>query len=63
MRKNRSENRPVVFLDETWVNAHDERAHTWVKVDQATGGTKGGIKKPSGKGTRLIILHAGSCKD
>ena len=31
-------------------------------MDQATGGTKGGISKHSGKGTRLIILHAGSCK-
>ena len=62
MTKNRSENRPVVFLDETWVNAHDERERTWAEVDQATGGTKGGVRKPSGKGTRLIILHAGSCK-
>ena len=61
MRKNRSENRPVVFLDETWVNAHDRRECTWVEVDQATGGTKGGVRKPSGKGTCLIILHAGSC--
>ena len=27
---------------------------------KAIGGTKGGIRKPSGKGSRLIILHAGS---
>ena len=60
MRKNRSENHPVVFLDETWVNAHYGRERTW--VDQATGGTKGGVRKPSEKGTLLIILHAGSCK-
>ena len=51
MRKNRSENGPVVFLDETWVNAHDGRECTWVEVDQATGGTKQGVRKPSGKGT------------
>ena len=62
MRKSRSENQPVVFLDETWVNAHDGRERTWIEVDQETGGTKGGVRKPSGKGTRLIILHAGSCK-
>ena len=61
-RKNRSENRPIVFLDETWVNAHNGRERTWVEVDQATGGTKGGVRKPSGKGTCLIILHTGSCK-
>ena len=62
MRKNRSENRPVVFPDETWVNTHDGRERTWVEVDQETGGTKGGVRKPSWKGTPLIILHAGSCK-
>ena len=28
--------------------------------EKVQGGTKGGIRKPSGKGTRLIILHAGS---
>ena len=27
---------------------------------KAIGGTKGGIRKPSGRGSRLIILHAGS---
>ena len=33
----------------------------WVEDDpRAIGGTKGGIRKPSGKGSRLIILHAGS---
>ena len=26
---------------------------------RVSGGTKGGIRKPSGKGSRLIILHAG----
>ena len=33
----------------------------WVEDDpRAVGGTKGGIRKPSGKGSRLIILHAAS---
>ena len=33
----------------------------WVEDDsRAIGGTKGGIRKPSGRGSRLIILHAGS---
>ena len=32
----------------------------WVEDDpRISGGTKGGIRKPSGKGSRLIILHAG----
>ena len=33
----------------------------WVEDDpRAIGGMKGGIRKPSGKGSRLIILHASS---
>jgi len=31
MMKNRQEKRPVVYLDETWVNAHDGKAKTWVR--------------------------------
>ena len=50
LRRNRREVRTVVYLDETWVEG-DPRA---------IGGRKGGIRKPSGKGSRLIVLHAGS---
>ena len=32
----------------------------WVEKDEITGGTIGGIKRPSGKGLCLSILHAGS---
>ena len=48
-----------MYIDETWANAHDGRERTWVEPDSATGGTKGGIRKPCGKGDRLIILQAG----
>ena len=54
---NRREQRPVVYLDETWANPHDGRERTWVEKDERTGGTKGGMHKPSGKGSRLIILR------
>ena len=57
---NRQENRPVVYLDKTWANAHDSKDCAWVERDDATGGTLGGMKKPPGKGARLIILGAGS---
>ena len=61
LRRNRREERPVVYLDETWANARDGVEKMWVEDDpRAVGGTKGGIRKPSGKGSRLIILHAGS---
>ena len=59
MMTNRQENRPVVYLDETWVNAHDSRDCAWVERDDVTGGALGGIKRPPWKGARLIILGAG----
>ena len=60
-RRNRRENGPVIYLDATWSNSHCSHERSWVESDdKVQGGTKGGICKPSGKGTRLIILHAGS---
>ena len=44
MRRNRIEKRPVVYLDETWCNAHDGRDKAWVVTDDVTGGTIGGVK-------------------
>ena len=55
MRRNREERRPEVFLDETWTNSHAAPEKLWVDRD----GT-GGWRRPSGKGERLIIVHAGS---
>ena len=53
--RNPAENRPVVYLDETWVNARHGRDTMWVDADG-----EGGWKYPSGKGGRLIVLHAGT---
>ena len=44
MRRNRKEKRPVVFLDETWANAHDGKVCDWVKRDVITAGTLGGVR-------------------
>ena len=44
MRKNRVEKRPVVYLDETWANAHDGKAFGWIEKDAVTGGTLGGVR-------------------
>lgn len=52
--KLRKENTNLIYTDETWVNAHHNNEYIWVDTD----GT-GGWKVPSGKGQRLIILHAG----
>ena len=56
MRQNQADKKPVVFLDETWANAHDL---AWVEDDAVTGCTLGGKRRPSGKGKHLIILGAG----
>lgn len=44
MRRNRSEQQPVVYLDETWCNAHHGKELAWVEKDEVTGGTLGGVK-------------------
>ena len=44
MRYNRTEGRPVVYLDETWANAHDGKSRAWVEDDKVTRGTKGGVR-------------------
>ena len=60
MMRNRREWRPVVYLDETWANARDSVENMWVEDDPVvSGGTIGGVRKPSRNGNRLIILHAG----
>ena len=56
---NRVEKKPVVYLDETWANSHDGKDLAWVEKDPVTGGTIGGVRRPPGKGTRLIFLGAG----
>ena len=64
-----------MYLDETWANAHDGKDKAWVEKDTTCKkGTIGGVqyveilylflikffhRKPSGKGERLIVLHAG----
>ena len=44
-----------MYLDETWANSSIAPERLWLDEEG-----KGGWKRPSGKGRRLIILHAGS---
>ena len=44
MRRNRTEGKPVVYLDETWANAHDGKKKAWVEKDTTTKGTIGGVE-------------------
>ena len=51
----REEGREIIYTDETWVNAHHTRSSQWFSPEG-----KGCREPPSGKGQRLIIVHAGS---
>ena len=53
--------RPIVFLNETWVNAHHSVGRKWYS-DSSKAGNPIPKEAPPGKGKCLIILHAG-CKD
>ena len=33
----------MVYLDETWANAHDGKKKAWVETDTTTKGTIGGV--------------------
>ncbi|XP_064100794.1 uncharacterized protein LOC135211413 [Macrobrachium nipponense] len=59
MQNVRENGRNVIYLDETWVNQNYTVGKCWKdnKCENASG-----IKVPSGKGGRLIILHAGSAE-
>ncbi|KAE9532327.1 hypothetical protein AGLY_009950, partial [Aphis glycines] len=49
--------RPVVYLDETWVNQNHSRSRIWQNNEETEG-----FKIPTGKGGRLIITHNGSSR-
>ena len=52
LRRNRQEQRPVVYLDETWVNAHHGQGTMWVDKDDTAG-----WKRPSGRGEGEGLLY------
>ena len=54
IREYRRAGRPIVYLDKTWCNQHHTVAKAWQDGESAP------KDAPSGKGKRLIILHAGS---
>ena len=52
----RRDGRPIIYLDETWCNQHHTVGRTWQDD------TSGLPDAQSGKGKRVIILHAGSAE-
>jgi hypothetical protein len=55
IRKFREDGYEIVYLDETWVNQNHATDYMWLPVDGSDA-----PKIPSGKGKRLIVLHAGN---
>ena len=53
IRKFRENGYEIVYLDETWVNQNHATDYMWLPVDGSDA-----PKIPSGKGKRLIVLHA-----
>ncbi|XP_072398233.1 uncharacterized protein [Diabrotica undecimpunctata] len=60
------EDRTIYYLDETWVNAGHTVDRVWTDMSITSArqayveGLSTGLKQPSGKGKRLIVLHIGS---
>lgn len=52
-----SSEKPIVYLDETWINQNYTVSKCWV---DGTSDKAQGIRVPTGKGGRWIILHAGT---
>lgn len=61
-----AEKKPVYYLDETWLNAGHTKSRVWqdttvkCKRDAFLNGLTTGLKQPTGKGGRLIVVHAGN---
>ena len=55
IRRLRAEGYKEVYLDETWANQNDVPGRRWVDSDG-----RAGNPPSSGKGGRVIILHAGT---
>jgi hypothetical protein len=53
IRKLREDGYEIVYLDKTWVNQNHATDYIWLPVDGSDA-----PKIPSGKGKRLIVLHA-----
>lgn len=66
VRRYRGEGRKLYYLDETWVNEGHTTKKVWIdstvtnKEKAFLSGKSTGLRNPSGKGKRLIVLHIGS---
>ena len=63
LRKYQADGRPIIYIDETLVNAHHTLSRAWYDDSGVTGAVAGlptaPHEAPLGKGKRVIVLHAG----
>ena len=57
IKRFREQGANIVYLDETWINQNYTVQKCWV---DCSSNLATGVKPPVGKGSRLIILHAGT---
>lgn len=57
IKKVKQASQNIVYLDETWVNQNYTVSNCWLDM---TSPKATGVRQPTGKGSRLIILHAGT---
>lgn len=55
IKRYRDEQRPIIYLDETWFDTHDTVSKSWTDGSQHCN-----VDLPGTRGKRIIILHAGS---
>ena len=55
MKDARETGMPIIYLDETWVNVNLTLDKIWIIDDNDEA-----FRKPIGKGSRIIVVHAGS---
>ena len=66
IRNFREDGRTIYFLDETWVNAGHTMTNVWQdstiksRRQAFVNGVTTGLKAPSGKGGRVIVVHCGN---
>lgn len=66
IRDERAKGKTIVYTDETWANAGHTKSRVWVDTSIKTAtqawreGLTSGSKAPSGKGGRVLLIHAGT---
>ncbi|XP_067131417.1 uncharacterized protein [Centruroides vittatus] len=66
IREMRSLGRKIYYLDETWINAGHTKNKVWKDCsitsyrEAFVSGRSTGLKNPSGKGKRIVLVHIGS---